>query len=56
VSQEARLGWIEPEHERLQRPHQSLGYQTPDKVYSAGVGGGSLIVDRLGENTQADTT
>jgi putative transposase len=27
--------------------HQSLGYQTPDTVYQAGVGGGALIVDRF---------
>jgi putative transposase len=29
------------------RPHQSLGYATPDHVYRAGVGGGALIVDRF---------
>jgi putative transposase len=33
-----------------ERPHQSLGYQTPDQVYSAGVGGGALIVDRFGDD------
>lgn len=33
-----------------QRPHQSLGYQTPDTVYKAGVGGGALIVDRFGDD------
>ncbi len=33
-----------------QRPHQSLGYQTPDQVYSAGVGGGALIIDRFGDD------
>jgi len=33
-----------------QRPHQSLGYQTPDTVYQAGVGGGALIVDRFGDD------
>ena len=29
------------------RPHQALGYETPDHVYRAGVGGGALIVDRF---------
>ena len=33
-----------------QRPHQALGYQTPSHVYSAGVGGGALIVDRFGDD------
>ena len=28
------------------RPHQSLGYSTPDKVYRAAVGGGARIVDK----------
>ena len=27
------------------RPHQSLGYSTPDKVYRAATGGGAKIVD-----------
>lgn len=35
-----------------ERPHQSLGYQTPDQVYNAGVGGGALIVDRFGDNSE----
>ncbi len=30
-----------------ERPHQALGYETPDHVYRAGVGGGALIVDRF---------
>ncbi|MYM29311.1 transposase [Duganella sp. CY15W] len=34
------------------RPHQSLDYQTPRLVYSAGVGGGELIVDRFGEEDE----
>ena len=33
-----------------QRPHQSLGYQTPDHVYRTGVGGGALIIDRFGDD------
>ncbi|MTW23287.1 IS3 family transposase, partial [Allochromatium palmeri] len=30
-----------------QRPHQSLGYLTPDAVYQSGTGGGAKIVDRF---------
>ena len=33
------------------RPHQSLGYLTPDAVYRSGTGGGAKIVDRFGETT-----
>lgn len=29
-----------------ERPHQSLGYQTPASVYRLGVGGGAMIVDK----------
>ena len=28
------------------RPHQSLGYSTPDEVYRSGQGGGAHIVDK----------
>lgn len=28
------------------RPHQSLGYSTPDEVYRSGLGGGAHIVDK----------
>ena len=31
-----------------QRPHQSLGYETPDTVYRTAVGGGAVIVDKFG--------
>jgi len=31
-----------------ERPHQSLGYQTPDVVYASGEGGGAMIVDKYG--------
>lgn len=31
-----------------ERPHQSLGYQTPASVYRSGVGGGALIIDKYG--------
>ena len=32
-----------------ERPHQSLGYRTPDDVYRSGDGGGACIVDRFGD-------
>ena len=35
-----------------ERPHQSLAYQAPDQVYSTGIGGGALIVDRFGEEDE----
>lgn len=35
-----------------ERPHQALGYQTPNHVYSTGVGGGALIVDRFGDDDE----
>jgi putative transposase len=31
------------------RPHQSLGYKTPNTVYKTAVGGGAKIVDKFGE-------
>lgn len=31
-----------------ERPHQSLGYKTPDAVYQSGQGGGAKIVDKFG--------
>jgi len=31
-----------------ERPHQSLGYKTPDAVYASGEGGGAMIVDKFG--------
>ena len=34
-----------------ERPHQSLGYLTPEAVYRSGEGGGAKIVDRFGETT-----
>jgi putative transposase len=30
-----------------ERPHQSLGYKTPDIVYRSAVGGGAMIVDKF---------
>ena len=35
-----------------ERPHQALGYETPARVYSAGIGGGALIVDKFGDADQ----
>jgi putative transposase len=35
-----------------ERPHQALGYETPDRVHRAGVGGGALIVDKFGDADQ----
>jgi putative transposase len=31
-----------------ERPHQSLGYMTPDVVYRTAIGGGAMIVDKFG--------
>ena len=36
-----------------ERPHQSLGYETPDRVYRTAVGGGALIVDKYGDDGDA---
>lgn len=33
-----------------ERPHQALGYETPDRVYRSEVGGGALIVDTFGDD------
>ena len=35
-----------------ERPHQSLEYQTPGKVYRSGQGGGALIVDKYPRTEQ----
>ena len=32
-----------------ERPHQSLGYRTPEEVHRSGIGGGACIVDRFGD-------
>ena len=29
-----------------ERPHQSLGYLTPDRVYKSAEGGGAMIMDK----------
>ena len=31
-----------------ERPHQSLGQETPDVVYQTAIGGGAVIVDKFG--------
>ena len=31
-----------------ERPHQALGYKTPNRVYQSAVGGGAMIVDKFG--------
>ena len=36
-----------------ERPHQSLGFETPDTVYRTGVGGGAMIVDKFGGAAEA---
>jgi putative transposase len=38
-----------------ERPHQSLGYQTPDRVYETATGGGALIVDKYPRRTTDET-
>lgn len=38
-----------------QRPHQSLGYCTPDDVYQRGVGGGACIVDKFNQLTDVES-
>ena len=35
------------------RPHQSLGYRTPDAVYKAASGGGALIIDKFARSVDA---
>jgi putative transposase len=35
-----------------ERPHQSLGYRTPDEVYRSGAGGGAMIIDKFGDERE----
>jgi putative transposase len=35
-----------------ERPHQSLGYDTPDEVYRTASGGGARIVDKYSETEE----
>jgi len=39
-----------------ERPHQGLGYRTPDQVHGSGQGGGAGIVDRFGSAAGPSTT
>jgi putative transposase len=36
-----------------ERPHQALGYETPNRVYESGIGGGALIADKYGDGDDA---
>jgi len=36
-----------------ERPHQSLGQQTPDVVYRSALGGGAMIIDKFGGAVEA---
>jgi putative transposase len=36
-----------------ERPHQALGYKTPDTVYRTAIGGGAVIVDKFGGAVEA---
>ena len=36
-----------------ERPHQSLGQQTPDVVYRTAIGGGAVIVDKFARVVEA---
>lgn len=38
-----------------ERPHQSLGYKTPDKVYQFATEGGTKIVDKYNAGTAKQT-
>ncbi len=38
-----------------ERPHQSLGYETPDRVYQFATGGGAKIVDKYNAGTAKQT-
>ena len=35
-----------------ERPHQSLGYKTPDQVYRTAAGGGACIVDKFSDKRE----
>ena len=37
-----------------ERPHQSLGYKTPDEVYASATGGGACIVDKFSQKKSFD--
>jgi len=35
-----------------ERPHQALGYKTPDTVYQSETGGGAMIVDQFSKKEE----
>jgi putative transposase len=37
-----------------ERPHQSLGYKTPDEVYASATGGGASIADKFSQKKSSD--
>ena len=37
-----------------ERPHQSLGHETPDVVYRMAIGGGAMIVDKFPRATEGN--
>jgi putative transposase len=39
-----------------ERPHQALGYRTPDEIYRTGDGGGARIVDKFNVKQEASST
>lgn len=41
-------------HYNTERPHQSLGYKTPNEVYESATGGGACIVDKFSEKNPSD--
>ena len=38
-----------------ERPHQSLSYNTPDKIYQSASGGGAKIVDKYSKAEETDS-
>jgi len=38
----------------IERPHQSLGYKTPDEVYESAIGGGARIVDKFSQKSVSE--
>ena len=37
-----------------ERPHQSLGYKTPDEVYDSATGSGTCTVDKFSQKKSSD--
>ena len=36
------------------RPHQSLGYKTPDEAYESSIGGGARIIDKFSQKSVSE--